>query len=62
MKDLVLEQPTIIIDETVDESSFVRCFESWKDGLESDAWIWKIMFLFPLLRQCFALFWTCYVI
>ncbi|MFS8016282.1 hypothetical protein Hanom_Chr15g01366711 [Helianthus anomalus] len=41
---------------------FIWCFESWKYGLESDAWIWKIMFLFPLLRQCFALFWTCYVI
>ncbi|MFS8010939.1 hypothetical protein Hanom_Chr14g01302881 [Helianthus anomalus] len=62
MKELVLEQPTIIIDETVDESSFIWCFESWKDALESDAWIWKIMFLFRLLRQCFALFWICYVI
>ncbi|MFS7913463.1 hypothetical protein Hanom_Chr02g00142081 [Helianthus anomalus] len=36
--------------------------KSWKDGLESDAWIWKFMFLFQLLRQCFVLFWTCYVI
>ncbi|KAJ0637984.1 hypothetical protein HanOQP8_Chr17g0680181 [Helianthus annuus] len=36
--------------------------KSRKDGLESDAWIWKFMFLFQLLRQCFALFWTCYVI
>uniref|UniRef100_A0A251UML6 Transmembrane protein n=1 Tax=Helianthus annuus TaxID=4232 RepID=A0A251UML6_HELAN len=36
--------------------------KSWKDGLESDAWIWKFMFLFQLLKQCFGLFWTCYVI
>ncbi|MFS7910325.1 hypothetical protein Hanom_Chr02g00104971 [Helianthus anomalus] len=37
---------------------FIWWLESWKDRLESDAWIWKIMFLFRLLRQCFALFWT----
>ncbi|MFS7905976.1 hypothetical protein Hanom_Chr01g00053971 [Helianthus anomalus] len=36
--------------------------KSWKDRLESNAWIWKFMFLSKLLRHCFALFWTCYVI
>ncbi|KAF5791200.1 hypothetical protein HanXRQr2_Chr09g0391951 [Helianthus annuus] len=41
---------------------FIWCLGSSKDGLESDEWIWKIMCLFRLLKQCYVLFSTCYVL